>query len=76
MLDKAIKLLAQPSKIGTRTSVEERNISTESTDNARWVLDKDAIEKSSRLDGYYAIRTSEKKVDPRTILSSIMIYGR
>ncbi|WP_112109542.1 hypothetical protein [Mesotoga sp. Brook.08.YT.4.2.5.4.] len=38
-------------------------------DNARWVLDKDAIEKSSRLDGYYAIQTSEKKVDPRTILS-------
>ncbi len=40
------------------------------------VLDKDAIEKSARLDGYYAIQTSEKKIVKNVLISSIMIYGR
>ena len=70
MLDKASKLLAQPSKIDAANKRGgKKYLKQINADNARWVLDKDAIDKSSRLDGYYAIQTSEKKVDPRTILS-------
>ncbi len=45
-------------------------------DNARWVLDKDAIEKSSRLDGYYAIQTRRRRLIQERSYPSIMIYGR
>ena len=70
-IEKAKLLLKDKARIKASGKRGGKKYLKEVTDkSADWVLDKDAILKDARFDGYYALQTSEEDLSPQAILDT------